>query len=98
MHASDDTPLSEFLIDTALVRGAIDGRNDDRFVRGRLATAAGVLGTMFLAWFAAAWPFWPAAAFGIPLLLLGIWLYADGFRWAAARYRRRTGARPSGSR
>ena len=88
MHASDDTPLSEFLIDTAVVRGAIDGRNDERFVRGRVATMAGISGTTFLAWFAAAWPFWPAAAFGIPALLVSVWLYAERPEWGLRIFRR----------
>lgn len=85
MHASDDTPLSMFLIDTAAVRGAIDARNDERFVRARIAVAVSVFGFWVLAYAANAFHAWPIAAFGIPLLYLGAWFLAqrDRFRKAS---------------
>lgn len=76
MHASDDTPLSEFLIDAAVVRGAIDARNDDRFVRGRIAAFVSILGMALIAYLAAASTFLPLL-FGVPLLLIGAWVYAE---------------------
>ena len=84
MHASDDTPLSEFLIDTAVVRGTIDATNDERFVRGRIAVFVSVLGMAVLAFLAAAWPFLPLLLI-IPLLLVGTWLYAERPRFIFRR-------------
>jgi fatty acid desaturase len=77
MHAGDDTPLSMYLIDTAVVRGAIDARNDERFVRGRIAVFAAVFGNWALIYAAAATWLWPIAAIGVPLLTFGAWLYAE---------------------
>jgi len=76
MHASDDTPLSEFLIDTAVVRGALDGKNDERFVRGRIATFVSVLGMALLTFFAMSMQ-WPWVLLGVPILLVGGWAYAE---------------------
>ena len=82
MHASDDTPLSMFLIDTAAARGTIDARNDERYVRARIAVAVSVFGFWTLAYAANALHIWPIAAVGIPLLYLGAWFFArrDRFR------------------
>ena len=76
MHASDDTPLSMFLIDTALVRGTLNQKNDERFLRGRIATFVSVLGMALLTFFAMAMQ-WPLLMLGIPLLLVGGWVYAE---------------------
>ena len=84
MHASDDTPLSEFLIDTAIVRGALDGRNDERFVRGRIAALISIFGMVVIAFVAAAWPFLPLLA-AIPVLLVSAWLYAERPRFLFRR-------------
>jgi hypothetical protein len=77
LHASDDTPLSEFLIDTAVVRGTIDGRNDERFVRGRMASFVSVLGMALIVFFAASWPSWEIAAVGLPVLVVVAVLIAE---------------------
>ena len=77
MHASDDTPLSMFLIDTAAVRGVADASNDERFVRSRIACFVAVFGNWALIYAAAATWFWPIAAVGIPLLSAGAWVYAE---------------------
>ena len=37
MFGSDDAPLVESMVDMSFVRGAINGKADDRFVRGRIA-------------------------------------------------------------
>ena len=84
MHASDDTPLSEFLIDTAMVRGALDGKNDERFVRGRIATFVSVLG-MALITFAAMATQVMVIVVGIPVLLTAAWLYAERPRFIFRR-------------
>ena len=76
MHASDDTPLSMFLIGTAAVRGTIDAANDERFVRGRIATFVSVLGMALLTFFAMAMQ-WPLLMLGVPLLLVGGLIYAE---------------------
>ena len=76
MHASDDTPLSEFLIDIAVVRGALNGKNDERFVRGRIATFVSVLGMALLTFFAMAMQ-WPWVMLGVPILLVAGGLYAE---------------------
>ena len=76
MHASDDTPLSEFLIDTAVVRGALNDKNDERFVRGRIATFVSVLGMAVLTFFAMAMQ-WPLVLLGVPILLIAGWLYGE---------------------
>jgi hypothetical protein len=77
MHASDDTPLSMFLIDTAAVRGTVDAKNDERFVRGRIAVFVAVLGNWAAVYAAAATGFWLIAAIGVPLVSLSAWLYAE---------------------
>ena len=84
MHASDDTPLSEFLIDTAVVRGALDGKNDERFVRGRIATFVSVLGMALLTFFSMAMQ-WPWVLLGVPILLVGGWAYAERPRFIGKR-------------
>ena len=76
MHASDDTPLSMFLIDTAAVRGVPDASNDERFVRGRIACFVSVLGMVVIAYVAVALQL-PALLTGIPILLVGGPLYAE---------------------
>jgi hypothetical protein len=76
MHASDDTPLSEFLIDTAIVRGTINGSNDESFVRGRIATFVSVLGMFVIAYVAAASQLL-VLLFAVPVLWIGAWLYAE---------------------
>ncbi len=76
MHASDDTPLSMFLIDTAAVRGTTDAANDERFVRGRIATFVSVLGMVVITFFAMAMQ-WPVLMLAVPLLLVGGWVYAE---------------------
>ena len=77
MHASDDTPLSMFLIDTAAVRGTVDAKNDERFVRGRIAVFVAVLGNWAVVYAGAATGFWLIAAIGVPLVSLAAWLYAE---------------------
>ena len=76
MHASDDTPLSMFLIDTAAVRGTTDQKNDERFVRGRIACFVAVFADWALIYLAAATWFWPILV-GIPIVLIGAWLFAE---------------------
>jgi len=75
MHASDDTPLSMFLIDTAAVRGTTDQKNDERFVRGRIATAVSVLGMVAVAYVAVALQL-PFVLLGVPVFLIAAALYA----------------------
>jgi hypothetical protein len=77
MHASDDTPLSEFLIDSAVVRGTLGGKNDERFVRGRIAVFVSILGMAGLMYAAMVAQVWAVAVVGIPLLLAGAWLFAE---------------------
>ena len=84
MHASGDTPLSMFLIDTAVVRGTTDNANDDRFVRARIATFFSVLGMAAIAYTAVATP-WPILLLAIPVLLAGAWLYAERPRFVFRR-------------
>ena len=84
MHASDDTPLSEFLIDTAVVRGALDGKNDERFVRGRIATFISVLGRVAITFVAVALQ-WPYLMLGVPLLVVGAFTCAERPRFIFRR-------------
>jgi hypothetical protein len=65
-----------FLIDTAIVRGTTDATNDERFVRGRIATFVSVLGMAAIT-FAAVAMQWPLLLLAIPVLLVGGWLYSE---------------------
>ena len=77
MFGSDDAPLTESLSNMYFVRGAIDGKADDRFVRERIAMLiwlpALIVLTMLAIWLQAA----IILAIGIPALLIGLWLYAE---------------------
>ena len=77
MFGSDDAPLVESIVDMTFVRGAINGKADDRFVRGRIAMLlwlpALIVLTMLAIWLQAA----IILAIGIPALLIGLWLYAE---------------------
>ncbi len=82
MQASDDTPLSEFLIDTKIVRGAINGSNDESFLRRRIATLISVLGMFVIAHVAAASQLLLLLS-AVPVVWIAAWLYAErpGFQF-----------------
>ena len=91
MFGSDDAPLVESMIDMGFARGAINAKSDDRFVRGRVAMLLwlpSLIGMVMLA----VWLQAPLLlAVGIPVLLVGLWVYAERREQVAAFVRRRIG-------
>jgi hypothetical protein len=48
----NNSPLIVFLIELAWVRGSIDARNDERFMRGRIVAALGLVAMIAIMWLA----------------------------------------------
>lgn len=88
MNNSDDAPLSEFLINLGLVRGALGSARDARFMRGRIALIAMYLGTAIVLLLAMRTKSWIVGVVGMTLLLVGLWLFAARSGQAAALARR----------
>jgi hypothetical protein len=89
VFGSDDAPLVESLVDISFVRGSINGRSDGRFVRGRVAMLLWLPG-LFLLTMVAIWlQKLVILAVGIPVLLVGLWLFAERSAQIAAFARRR---------
>jgi len=65
------------MVDMSFVRGAINGQADDRFVRGRIAMLIWVPALIVLTMLAIWVQHLVLLAVGIPLLLIGLWLYAE---------------------
>jgi hypothetical protein len=88
MHNSDDTPLSEFLMNQAFSRGSLDAGADSRLMRGRIATLlflpALALVVMFAIWIQN----WIVGVTGYVLLIAGLWLYSERADQVAALVRR----------
>jgi len=88
MFGSDDAPLQESLADLWFARGALNGKGDHRFVRGRIAMLVWLPSLIVLAmlsvWLQNAIPI----VVGIPALLIGMWLFVGRSERVAALPRR----------
>jgi hypothetical protein len=94
MFGSDDSPLQESIADMYFARGAINGKRDDSFVRGRVAMLIwlpSLIALLLLSvWLQNVIP----VALGIPGLVIGLGLYMWGPEKTAAFVRKRIGPNP----
>ena len=89
MQGSDDSFFQEAVANLAFMRGTMGDKNDERFVRGRMAILIWLPGLLSVLLLGAWLQSWVVIAAGIPLLLVVMWLIVVGPRNVAAVLRRR---------
>jgi hypothetical protein len=90
MQGSDDSFFQEAVAHLAFMRGTIGSRNDDSFLRGRIAILLWLPGLLSVLLLGAELQSWIVIVAGVSLLLITMWLIVIGPRQVLTLLRSRS--------